>query len=576
MSGFTFLYRPIISEKLNSLVLGNGEAILRPDFEIFQYTDNKFYKDTVFEETDQYIVVLEGVILNKEVIERRYSNQNWGNLIWKLYLEIGETFYACFRGSFCGLLFDKHKKKWFIFNDQLSSQNLYYYFDLTCVIVSTQITDIYKVLKKNNIRYSLNVESSYMLLSYGYMLGNKTLCDKIVKLLPGSYLAFGSDLKVTVTEYYKLPISTIDYSSAITEDLIEELDLKFRQAVRRQFDKDIEYGKRHLVALSGGLDSRMTCWVAHEMGYKDQINYTFSQTNYLDEAIAKKISSDLKHEWIFKALDNGLFLKDIDEINSITGGNVLYYGLAHSNSFFRLIDFSNLGLIHSGQLGDVIVGSYLKSLDEKMLKFPEGAYSSKLLSKIPLNDRIITSLEDLEYNMIYSRGLNGINNALVLIQKYSETMSPFYDVDFFEFCLNIPINLRVGHKLYKQWIIRKYPAAAEYIWENTRLRITSRIQTISLGGRQIPIKKVLPILFNKIGLSNIYSKPAYSMNPLDYWYRTNEDLRRFQDTYFQENIACMSNSKELMDDCISLYQDGNAIEKNQILTLLSAVKLFFA
>lgn len=44
-------------------------------------------------------------------------------------------------------------------------------------------------------------------------------------------------------------------------DLIDMLDEKFRAVVKLEFDKDIEYGYKYLVDLSGGLDSRMTSWV---------------------------------------------------------------------------------------------------------------------------------------------------------------------------------------------------------------------------------------------------------------------------------------------------------------------------
>ena len=64
------------------------------------------------------------------------------------------------------------------------------------------------------------------------------------------------------------------------------------------------------------------------------------------------------------------------------------------------------------------------------------------------------------------------------------------------------------------------------------------------------------------------------MNPLEYWYNTNNDLRTFQDNYFKENIDRITNGG-LKSDCQNLYNSGNAIEKNQVLTLLSAIKLHF-
>ena len=242
----------------------------------------------------------------------------------------GNGFFKKFRGSFCGAFYDKKEDKWIVFTDHIGSRALYYYKKGEVYFISSEINEIYAFLKDNNLPYSLNIESAYNLLSYGYMLGDDTLCDDIHKIMPGNYLCI-RDGSVEMINYYKLPKSKLD-GNVDEDQIIEMLDIKFREAIRLQFEKDREYSYKHLVTLSGGLDSRMTSWVAHQMGYVDQLNLTFSQSDYLDETIAKKIAADLKHEWIFKALDNGTFLKDIDEISNISGGNTLYYGLAHSNS----------------------------------------------------------------------------------------------------------------------------------------------------------------------------------------------------------------------------------------------------
>ena len=64
------------------------------------------------------------------------------------------------------------------------------------------------------------------------------------------------------------------------------------------------------------------------------------------------------------------------------------------------------------------------------------------------------------------------------------------------------------------------------------------------------------------------------MNPLEYWYNTNSDIATFQDEYFKNTIDLVKN-EVLRKDCEKLYTEGTAIEKNQVLTLLSALKLFY-
>lgn len=61
-----------------------------------------------------------------------------------------------------------------------------------------------------------------------------------------------------ITQYYSLDNSHVKQDMT-AEDAVELIDRYFRQAVKREFDKDKEYGYEHLVDLSGGLDSRMVC-----------------------------------------------------------------------------------------------------------------------------------------------------------------------------------------------------------------------------------------------------------------------------------------------------------------------------
>ena len=84
------------------------------------------------------------------------------------------------------------------------------------------------------------------------------------------------------------------------------MDILFRAAIKKAFERDASKKKTSLVSLSGGLDSRMTSWVANEMGYTNQLNLCFAQQNSLDHTIAQKIGRDLEHKWHFMPLDLSL------------------------------------------------------------------------------------------------------------------------------------------------------------------------------------------------------------------------------------------------------------------------------
>lgn len=550
------------------------QEISGPRYKIQQFTLRKFLGDKLFYEDDEHIIVLDGVILNKNLLKK--ENEAWHEAALRLYRSEGIYFFKRFRGSFIGLFYSKREEKWIIFNDQLGTKALYYHQVNNELFVSSELKNLHALFKKWKVQTYLNHQSVYSLLTYGYMLDDNTLWNEIKKLPPGSCIIFEGK-RAQITQYYRLPKAPVNDARS-RQELIDDIDEKFRAAIRLQFEKDREYGYRHLVGLSGGLDSRMTSYVAHDLGYRSQINFTFSQTNYLDETIPKKIAEDLKHEWIFKALDNGLFLKEIDEAVEMTGGTTLHYAVAHANSIYKFLNFDRFGILHSGQLGDVIISSFIKDFEDK--EIGRKSFSKKLQNKIS-EKRVMPSIEEKEHVLLYRRGINGANSGLVTAQQYTETVSPFYDIEFLEFCLTIPIKIRSGHSLYRDWVIQKYPRAAEYIWETTKKPLNTKIKkpmVLTIGHKKIPLKSIWPIILHKAGLRERFSKKKITskktMHPFNYWYENDPELREFFDSYYRENFNHLNNGEEgLKNEVSDFYTNGTPLQKTMVLTLLSALKL---
>lgn len=554
-----------VQKNFNNII---NEEYSSNTFMLRRFTINKFIDDKCFFQNNDYILIIDGVILNKNLFTEQNIPLTWEQIIINLYEKNGDSFFNVFRGSFSGLLYDKKADKWIIFTDHIGSKFIYYSTFNNTLLVSQDISVLYDYLKQNDISYSLDINSAYMLLSYGFMLEENTLCDKIKKLLPGHYIVL-KNKNIELFQYYKL--SNKPNIDKTEHEFIEEMDTHFQEAIKLEFEKDREYGYKNLVGLSGGLDSRMTTCVANKIGYKKQINFTFSQSNYLDEIIPKKIAEDLNHEWIFKALDNGLFLEDVDEITKITGGNILFFGLAHQNSIYKYLNFENLGILHSGQLGDVVYGTFYKSNNSNAkYSLGDGAYSKKYLGKIK-DFEFKLDYENQEIFNFYNRGFSGANNGLIVSQEYTETLSPFYNIDVLEFALSIPVKLRFKHKIYKKWVVTKYPQAANYIWEKTKNPISKN--PISIANKEVFPNQILPLIMRKIGLSKQIDSKRH-MNPIDYWLRTSKNLNIFFDTYYKEHIQKVTNPK-LKLDLEELYTTGNGTEKVQVISLLSAIKLFF-
>jgi asparagine synthase (glutamine-hydrolysing) len=333
----------------------------------------------------------------------------------------------------------------------------------------------------------------------------------------------------------------------------------------------------------------MTVMVAHEMGYVDQLNITFSQSGYLDFSIAQQIAIDLHHEWLFKPLDGGDFIIKNNFLTQISYGSGCILG--HGYSMEKLINYDDFGIIHTGQLGDVVIGTYLKKMEYKQSpKITDGAYSQELCERLE-SYKLKYQYEDSELFMMYNRGFCGIGQGLLTFQENSESHSPFTDVDFFEFCYSIPLEYRFNHKIYIDWILSKYPRAAEYIWENIQRKIqpikNKKVKTMHIAGYEVPhfieyrsfFKYVKGFIYRRLGIikkgqkaKTIVQTSKYNMNPIDYWYNTNPMIKLFMEKFWGESKEYIPDS-QLKNDMTHLYEDCVVYDKLQCLSVLSAIKM---
>lgn len=554
------------SDKDDNLVY-NTEKI--DDYYISRLTNKKFENDKIFELTKNYFVVLEGVILNKQQLQIR--GKTWANTVLEL-IDNNNLYFDLFRGNYAGAHYDINNKEWTIYTNHFSNKSVFYYYEDNVFIASTDFLSIVEVLRENNIAFSFNEKAAYQLMSYGFMIDDTTYINEIHKLPYGSYIK-KTENTIKINRYYDFDYCNTKKNIS-DKEIIDKLDKLFREAVYLEFEKDKEYGYKHISQLSGGLDSRMVNWVACDLGFDEILNISFSQADYLDEKIAKTVSQKLGTELMIKTLNDGLFLRDIKEITKMTEGMSIYAGVCHVNGMMKYINYNSFGLMHTGDLGDAIIGTYISGKnDEKYY----GAYSYKLAHKVDINKYKNINVEKF---LMINRGFNGVIHSMISMSNYIENISPFLYKDFFDFCITeIPFDKRKDHYIYKKWILEKYPNVAQipveryyngYIKDSKLLILLRKI-------KHKGIVECVIWLCNKVGIirnnNRIYSKN--SMNPFDKWYKENGRVKEFMDNYYSSCFRTISNNKilsiDLIKDLDDLYVFGNAIEKTQIITVLSAI-----
>lgn len=549
-----------INVKIDASLFENEKGCLEEFGSGYLYTNllHKFHKDCVKKNGK---IFLEGVITNKAELMELEEQMTWEEIIEK---SVGQSeFPGKLRGSFCGYYFDAQENVVF-FTDHVAGKSLFYYSSEDQIIASTRLEWLVKTLKYNKLNYTIDENAIKYMLTYGFMLDDSTYVTQIKKILPGHKLVYKKG-KTKEIRYHSFVMQSLQNVSE--EEAMKMIDDAFRMAVKREFEKDREYGYKHLVDLSGGLDSRMVSWVAHEMGYQNQTNIAYCKAEYLDYKISSQIAKDLKHEYYFKQLDDIQWLYEIEEILKLNNGMALFSGVTGGKQFLELLNPELYGVEHTGMLGDVILSTYAQSVEEALQKpkFGLRQYSTKL--KFEYNSQLLDKYESQEMFDIYTRGFLGILATYGIRQNYLEVGSPFLDVDFIDVCFSIPLKYRVNHNIYIKWMNKYYEESAKYGWEKWH-GIPPKMENLFW-------KKAAGVF--REGKRHLRYMLGYklndSMNPFEYWYEKDDEMRRFINGYYDAHISKCVVSKELKENIEKMFKQGTSLEKCQVLTVIGMVKM---
>ena len=557
------------------------ESLRINDWFVSRRTYKRFLGDKTLYCDDDCCIVLEGVILNKKELLGQYHVDSIEILVKEMYRQEGENFFRAFRGSFSGAYYNVASSSWVVWTNHYGNNAVFYSIVNGHFSIGSNFWDVLKTIRSHS-SISLNERAVISMLSYGGMNDDLTYVNEVKRLLPGSYLHISASGECSIKEYWHFSHSAFDLSCATEDELISELDARFRHAVDRQFGKDEEYGFRHLAELSGGLDSRMITWIARDLGYSNITNITFCQAGYIDENVAEEIATDLGNQMMFMPMDDATFLRDIEGIVRLNFGLTVYSGTTGLKRFLDNINIDDFGLIHSGTLGDAVASSYLHDPSELGDVHVGGLYSP-YYSECAREITDLSMYDDQEEYLMRTRGFLTIATSDLVRRGYSDVASPFLDIDFFEYCMSIPLKYRCNHLIYKKWVCSKYPAAAKYVWEKQgtpltagRLRVwlTTKWQTLHAIG----VKGAAQAVLYRLGIGgSAHFAPTIvgGMNPIDLWFKVHPELKSFYDDCFERGVSAVKLSNRVFEMLIDMYKNGTYLEKSLTLTALHAIRKIF-
>lgn len=448
-------------------------------------------KQPMFSNTKNECIVFNGEIYGYQPLKKKYGDYPYRGssdteVILAMYQNKGKDLLKELPGMFSFAIWNNEKQELFCARDRFGEKPFYFATGKNGEFVFG--SEIKAVLASGLITPEVNNEALYHFLQYGYVSAYQSIYSNIHTLPPAHSLVVTNG-EISIERYYNIPKNDIIISLSEAK---EEFTSLLKNAVGKQLIADVEVGS----FLSGGLDSSTIVAMVNE--FKNQqttISFGYSgedselkfaeeiaekyHTNhieiyenrgdiaeelvkvqpYFDEPFADM--SYVPQYKICQAAARHLKVVLAGDVGDELFGGYSFYQVENQlkNHFSYRNQLVKFGLKQYGKLKEVSFLTRQNIEHNSMLDFHQNHvrnyFNTKEIGKLgirekhhqtysfqqnphSLNDVMRTDLEKyVPGNMLVKSDRMAMANSL-------EVRTPFLDVDFAEFCIQLPENLKVN------------------------------------------------------------------------------------------------------------------------------------
>ncbi|MDH6251919.1 asparagine synthase (glutamine-hydrolyzing) [Chryseobacterium sp. H1D6B] len=450
-------------------------------------------KQPMFSNTKNECIVLNGEIYGYLDIKKKHSEYPYHGgsdteVILAMYQRKQENLIHDLPGMFAFAIWDDQKKQLFCARDRFGEKPFYYAVGSNNEFIFA--SEIKAILASGLIQPKVNNEALSHYLQYGYVSTYQSIYSNIFTLPPAHQLIW-KDGKAVVSRYYSIPAKD---RSINLSDAKEEFFYLLKNAVKKQLIADVEVGS----FLSGGLDSSSIVALVNEFLPKQTtISFGYdhkdSELKYAKE-IAEKYNTNHRevHEKKGDLAESLLKVSPFLDEPFADTSYLPHYEICRSAK-------KNLTVVLSGDVGDELFGGYdFYNVENKLrnhfsynnivAKFGLRLYQNikettfitkqnlKYSSILDFHQNFVRNAFDKEernilgstadYHQTYSftpnpDSLNDImkmdlehyvpGNMMVKSDRMAmanslEVRTPFLDLDFAEFCIQLPEQLKLDNQ----------------------------------------------------------------------------------------------------------------------------------
>ncbi|RNC67217.1 MAG: hypothetical protein ED859_15805 [Desulfuromonadales bacterium] len=457
-------------------------------------------------ENDHFIFAFSGKVYEIEKLAKKVSmDAVEGTDLLSILLEIcertGPEGLAGMNGIYLAAVWEKKAKTLHIVNDRYGFKKLYYWHEGNKFVFSSE----YKAISfLPEFSRKIDEYAFINLMTFGYVLEDRTLFEQIKVLPPASVVTFREG-KMTVRKYWNYSFHENGDSRLSEDEYVDAFVDKITSAVK----KNVKGVERLALPISGGLDSRTIAAVLKKINTVPYIKaYSHGNTKCFDVRYGKEIAKTLGFPHATDVISADFVKSNATAFQYIVEGMVACDWAweidLQKNAFHK----DNIDCVISGFFGDVLCGSDMTwnrlhdvSDDEtailKIYKRHVDSFND-YDAAIYFNRKVYNRVKDYNYETFrktyYDAPTTNIYNRaryvnLLQFQRrfgstmldryeiFTEVLSPFTDYEFVDFILHVPVDLQLRQSLYKSMLIRHFPEVAKVGYTGTGMPINpSKLQ----------------------------------------------------------------------------------------------------
>ena len=475
------------------------------------------------------------------------------------------------KSVFHGVAFSGAGHEMAIFTDHLGHCPLVYYLDDNTFVFGSSFYAVVDAVKRlNNSHVAPSLVGAYSMLVQGCMHDAATLAEGIHTLKYGSLMlvGFGDNQSVRINQYYEIDNTPIDRPE---DEVIDAIDDLFLDSVANAAEYNHRNGGPNWVTLSAGLDSRLVAFALERLGLARSIRaFTYAESSSTDCMTPMEICHDRGWSWYFKGLDAGAEIENLGESIRLSDGLVYFPWVYGQQLMLGKLQRDAVGLLLTGVMGDSVIGTYYENYATRSTyRVGDCCFSNRYVRKLETLLPPGENKRDLERALTWNRVINGISRGMSSGDGAVDAISPFMNMDLFDYCMHIPAGQRKASLLYHKWVVKRYPEACKYKLNGQRITV-SKI-TVPYRGNRHYITRIPGMARAKLKTLVNPLRYAQEMNPFDKWYLENEGIRKAFDGFYSEHRDSLDFNSELQRDADELFKDGKALEKTLALSLVGGM-----